>query len=634
MLKTIRKYRRSVLGVVGIGLIALSMGGFGVNMASNGPKGSYAIKVGEREISFDEFAQIRRNIDARYRQMLGANYQEMIKAFNINLAQQAVDTAINNALLDSFAQSMGLEGSPQSVQQMIKSGIFQDNFDAERYSSFLASQGLNAVEFEKSLKKEIARQQLVDLLTDASKTSTREAKTMLEREKTRFSFATLKLNADDFIKSVSEPDAQKIAEYYDNNLTDFQISPSASYNYISMEASDFISKVPFTEEDIELEYTDNPSAYQTSPQIRLSQIFISVPASATAEQKEKAKKNAEDLAAKIRAGDKFEELAKIFSQDAASAIRGGDTGWISKDSLPTDVAEKAFGSETGGSLLGPIESAKGIYLIRVEDKKDSELKPLIEVKDDIIKKIQLRDAPSVAVIQAQEIFESWTSSKKSLSDFAKENGLNATKVALKLNKDTDPEPTLKDLSSNVIASKDAKQQIVEINDRHVLVEVLETTEEAVEPLDQASKKIVDILKAKAAKEAAKSKAEQILESIKKAEFANLKEASAKNSLKSEEIPDVAAASAKGLLAEPEIREIVFNYSSAPQKPTQVFTTSDGYALVELSEIKKPSQQETDSGIEGMRDGLSRDLADFTLDAFVSRLKSETKIDIQPGLLAD
>ena len=63
MLKTIRKYRRSVLGVVGIGLIALSMGGFGVNMASKKSNSGYAIKVGEHEINYEEFAQIRLEID-------------------------------------------------------------------------------------------------------------------------------------------------------------------------------------------------------------------------------------------------------------------------------------------------------------------------------------------------------------------------------------------------------------------------------------------------------------------------------------------------------------------------------------------------------------------------------------------
>lgn len=608
------------------------MGGFGVNLASKSSKGSYAIKVGEREISYDEFAQIRRDFDARYRKMLGDNYAQMLKTFNINVAQQAVDSAINNALLDQFTEKMGLDASKQSIQETIHS-YFGGQFDAQRYAAFLASQGLTPAKFEEGLRKDLARQQLVDLFSDASKSSLLEAKAMLERDKTNFSFNTLSISVDEIKKTVADPSSEQISKYYDDNLTDFQTPSKVSYNYTTLEPSDFISKVPFTEEDIELEYTDNPSAYQNKAEARFSQIVLKIPENASEEKKAEINKSAQEIKAKLDNGDKFEEIAKSFSQDPATAIKGGDFGWTTKDSLPKALAEKIFTSNLG-AILAPIQSESNIYIIRTDDMKEASTKPLSQVREDIIKKIQTRDAPSVLVLRAQELFDTWSKSQKTLAEFSKENGFKEPKLASKMTKEINPEDGLKELSANVLSSQDSKQQIIEIGDKQVFVEIVDLIGEGVEPLDSAKTKIIEILKTQTAKDLAKAKGQQILESIKKSEYANLKDAASKNSLKIEEINEITRSTAKGPISDAQVRERIFNFNSAPQAPTEVFYVSGNYLLVELTNLKKPNLSDLDSELNSIQQGLSKDLADFSLTSFLSKLKSETKIDVQPGILAE
>jgi hypothetical protein len=203
-----------------------------------------------------------------------------------------------------------------------------------------------------------------------------------------------------------------------------------------------------------------------------------------------------------------------------------------------------------------------------------------------------------------------------------------------LSKEQSPEEDLKDLTANILASPESKQQIVEIGDKQVFVEISEIREEGVEPLEVAKPKISALLKAKAAKEQTHSKAKQILESIKKNEVAGLQEAATKASLKVEELLELTASSAKGAIADPTVRDRVFNFTTAPQKPTEVFLVGDKYVLVELTAIKNPKPEDLASGIDGMQRGLSKDMADFSLNAFISKLKAETTIDIQPGLLAE
>lgn len=632
MLQTIRKYRRSVLGVVSVGLVGLAMGGFGVSMGGK-QSGTYAIKVGDSEISYADYSQVRRGIDARYRQMLGNNYAEMLKTFNVNVAQQAVDSTIQRELLSQFAKKMGLDGSSQSVQQMIHNEIFAGQFDQQRYVDFLASQGLTPVQFENELRKDIAREQLSALFTEATKASLRETKAMLARDKTTYSFLTLSVDSSEIKKSIAEPTAEQISKYYDDNLTDFQTPAQVAYKYLALKPADFVSKVPLTQEDIELEFTDNPSAYQSQPEVRFSQIMLKIPENGSAEQKDKIKKNAEEIAQKLKGGEEFSALVKLFSQDPASAMKGGDAGWFAKDKLPQELAAKAFTAEPG-VVSDLIETDKAFYLIKVEEKKDPQQKSLDQVKDEITRKIQIREAPAILVIQAQDLHEAWTKSGKSLADFAKENSLAEPKISPKLSREQDPEEELKDLSANILASAESKQQIVEIGDTQVLVEVTETVEEGVESLEVAKSKIVETLKTKSAKEQARTKAQQILESIKKSEVAGLQEAATKNSLKTEEILEVNISSAKGVVADPAIRDKVFSYSSAPQKPSEVYEVGNSFVLVELTGIKAPKPEDLESAVAGMQKGLSKELADFSLDAFISKLKAETTIDIQPGLLAE
>lgn len=632
MLQTIRKYRRSVLGVVGVGLTAMAMGGFGVNFASKS-HGNYAIRVGDREISYDEFAQTRRGIDQRYRQMFGDNYSQLIKVANLNIGQEAVDSSIRNALLDKIGNELGLKASPQSIKQMIHNELFAGQFDPARYESFLTSQGLTGPQFESELAKDIVRQQVVTLWTDASRASKRETKEMLERDKTAYSIQYIKVGSEDVKKDLADPSAEQIEKYYTDNLTDFQTPIVVSYHYSVLEPSDVLNKVTVNEDDIEFEYTENPTAYQNPAEVRLSQIFLKFAEKGGEEQKEKQRKLAQDIQKKIKDGEKFEDLAKAYSQEPASAMKGGDSGWQQAAQLPKDVASKAFSAEIG-VVSDNLENEKGIFIVRVEDKKDPQLKELAAVRSEIEAKIRAREAPAVLSLQAQDLYDAWTKSGKPLAQFAKENGLKEPKAATKLSKEQNPEPELKDLTANVVASADAKQQLTESGEKQIFIEVDEFIDESVQPLDQARAKVVDVLKSRAAIDAARAKADKILESIKKGEVANLKEASQKFGSKLEEMLELTPTTTKGIAAEASIRDSIFSATSAPLKPQEVMISGNDFVLVEVTEIKKPSEDLVRAGIDEMQKGLSRDLADFGLEAMLSKMKAETTVDVQPGILAE
>lgn len=92
---------------------------------------------------------------------------------------------------------------------------------------------------------------------------------------------------------------------------------------------------------------------------------------------------AEQLLAKLDAGEGFENLARLYSE-GKEAKEGGDWGWIGRDVLRRELNEAAFQLQPGQhSRL--IETEDGYYILYVEDFKAAHVKPLTAVRDEIEK---------------------------------------------------------------------------------------------------------------------------------------------------------------------------------------------------------------------------------------------------------
>ncbi|MET3108159.1 peptidyl-prolyl cis-trans isomerase SurA [Oxalobacteraceae bacterium GrIS 2.11] len=69
-------------------------------------------------------------------------------------------------------------------------------------------------------------------------------------------------------------------------------------------------------------------------------------------------------------GATFEELAKQFSNDS-SAAKGGDLGWLYAGDVPE--FDSAINSLKDGEVSDPIESANGLHIIQVLERKNDEV---------------------------------------------------------------------------------------------------------------------------------------------------------------------------------------------------------------------------------------------------------------------
>ncbi len=101
----------------------------------------------------------------------------------------------------------------------------------------------------------------------------------------------------------------------------------------------------------------------------------------SAEKKKEAKKKAEEILAKVKAGDDFSELAKKYSEDTASATNGGSLGTFGRNEMVAEFEDAAF-DMTAGEVSELVESQFGYHIIKVSDRVNKQ-QTFDEVKDEI-----------------------------------------------------------------------------------------------------------------------------------------------------------------------------------------------------------------------------------------------------------
>ncbi|WP_186054874.1 peptidylprolyl isomerase [Burkholderia gladioli] len=89
---------------------------------------------------------------------------------------------------------------------------------------------------------------------------------------------------------------------------------------------------------------------------------------------------AKDLIAKIKAGAKFEDLAKQFSKDPGSAKNGGDLDWADPKSFVPEFANAATHLQKGQMTDEPVKTQFGWHIIRVDDVRPIAPPPFEQVK--------------------------------------------------------------------------------------------------------------------------------------------------------------------------------------------------------------------------------------------------------------
>jgi peptidyl-prolyl cis-trans isomerase C len=139
--------------------------------------------------------------------------------------------------------------------------------------------------------------------------------------------------------------------------------------------ADYVKKNPVKDTEIKAEY-DKYKAAMGEKEYHSRHILVAT------------EQEAKDIIAKLKAGGKFEELAKV-SKDG-SANNGGDLGWMTPGKLVKPFADAMVTLKNGEITQTPVKTEFGYHVIKLEESRATKLPALEEVKGQVAEALQQR----------------------------------------------------------------------------------------------------------------------------------------------------------------------------------------------------------------------------------------------------
>jgi len=132
--------------------------------------------------------------------------------------------------------------------------------------------------------------------------------------------------------------------------------------------ADYVKKNPVSDADIKAEY-DKYKAQVGDKEYHARHILV------------ETEQQAKDIIAKLKAGGKFEELAKQ-SKDG-SANNGGDLDWAAASSYVKPFSDAMVALKDGQITETPVKTQFGYHVIKLEGSRAAKLPSLDEVKGQV-----------------------------------------------------------------------------------------------------------------------------------------------------------------------------------------------------------------------------------------------------------
>jgi len=388
--------------------------GIGTDMGGTPGKGIVA-KVSGEDITAEEVHEAARQMAQQEAQRYGASAAQLLPFLMQQATQHAADQLIDRQALVAEAQHLGLKATPLEVKDELQHGRYAayffpgGNFIGQaEYEGLLQQHNLTPAVFEDSVAKEILLSKLQALITGSASVSDAAIRQEFDKQNTKVKFDYAVLKEDD-IKKGLHPTTEELKAYYDAHQKSYanSIPEKRKIKYAMIDQSKVASGVQVTQDDLQAYYNQHRDQYRVAEQAKVSHILIKTPlpgADGKVDDKgvADAQKRAEDVLKQLKAGAKFEDLAKKYSEDPGSAKEGGSLGWIGKGRTVPEFEKAAF-SLPKGQISDLVKSSYGFHIIRVDDRQDAHMKTLDEVKAEIEPILKQQKAQDIAQKQAADL---------------------------------------------------------------------------------------------------------------------------------------------------------------------------------------------------------------------------------------
>jgi peptidyl-prolyl cis-trans isomerase D len=338
-----------------------------------------------------------------------------------------------------------------------------------------------------------------------------------------------------------------------------------------------------------------------------------------------------NIAARLDAGESFEDLARELSDDPGSAASGGDLGFFGRGMMTPEFEDAVFALQQG-ERSQPVKSPFGFHIIELVDIKPEVATPLAEVRDELVDQLLSEE-------RGQVFYEHF----ETLSSLAFEQPDSLQGAADTLQLELRESDWISKQGGTGIAAHSAIVEAafsedvllngnnsapVEIGPDHVVViRILEHQEATQQPLDEVRAAVEQLARDSKARELAEARGRELLDSLKAGETTLDTVAAAEN---------LAANTTELILRNasepaPEIVNAAFSLQ-APNEGETVYdghsTRSGDYVIIALQQIKEGNLSDLpESARKQAWAALSRLQGETEMAVVMSALKEQAVIQI-------
>ncbi|MGD8702932.1 MAG: SurA N-terminal domain-containing protein [Desulfosarcina sp.] len=582
--------------------------------------------VNDELITLADYRRTYNNLIDQYRQQFGSSLNDgMIEMLNVK--NQALTQLIERTLLLQEAKKLDLRVADAEVaESVIATPIFQTNgsFDNRRYRSILAQVHLTPEEFEAEQKKMLLGQKLTRMIVGTAKVSDVEARLWYDWQHTSVNIDYVLFEPTRY--TGIDPSAEEIAAFYDTQKENYKTDPMVKARYVVFDPESYKDQVSVGEDEIIDYYDANMEEFKTEKTVEARHILIKLDPEADEEAERAAKARAEAVRKMAVEGQDFAELAKNYSE-GPTKDQGGYLGKFERSQMVKPFADKAF-SMSAGEISEPVKTRFGWHVIKVETVEEATTTSLEENRETIAGTLAGRKASYLAYDKAELFYESCYD-KDDMADNAGTFGRTVLETG-SFNRQG-PEALGSDKAEFAKAAfalrRDEISDIQDIGGRYYLIQVTETIDPTVPPLEAVKSRVVADLTISMQNDAAMQGAQKMAEDL--AAGMSFEESASKHDIiikqtglfkRNATIPTIGS--------DPQVTQAAFGLTDVGAISDEPIKGSAGYYLLRLKERLAPEAADFEAEKDTIKGMLLRQKQRTMVQDWIAARKADSQITVE------
>lgn len=404
----------------------------------------------------------------------------------------------------------------------------------------------------------------------------------------------------------TKPSAEEMKTLYED-LADSLMAPEyRDLTVLKLTFDDMMRKIKYSDEELKAYFDENKAEYEIEETRDVDQMLFNDPETAN---------KAKDA---LNAGQTFEKVAKEIAKQTADQTHLGD---VTLSTATSDWSEEVFKAHKG-EIVGPVQTAFGWQIIRVNKIKAKVEKSFDSVKDEIAD--QLRKAEAFDRMETLSIsLDERIGAGENLEDIAKSEGLVLTKyknittdgIDKKGNKISVPAEVL---STAFLGSLEQVSPKIEEGNSYYFVRVDHIVDPALKTLEESKKEIDDAY-------VVQKQQEQVQKNIKE-----LEKDLAKGDVDLTKYPFVHLEKLFDIQRDNEKLSSSLTYGLFAKKQGEILSTSDKdiYVVGKIKKVKVADPEKDVLGVKELQKEMVVQMAEDKMDTLLTAFGEEYNLDVK------